>query len=79
MTTQQTIVEVTTIASGTMFNAFALWLLVWYRIKRKWKREKNTTIRQALEAYWVESVITVVVVPQWPEMIRAGVKLIAGG
>ena len=78
MTTDQTIVEVTTIITGAAFNAFVLWLLVHYRINRKWKSKKNETLRQSLEAYWVEIVITVVVVPQWPDVIRAGVKLLTG-
>lgn len=79
MTNQQLAIELTQIGSTTIINVMGLWILAWYRVKRQWKRAKNETWMQRFEAYWVEIVITVVVVPQWPDAIRAAFKLIPGG
>ncbi len=79
MTTNELILAISQLASTTCINIAGLFILAWYRTKRKYPNRKNETWRQAFEAYWVEIVITVVVVPQWPDAIRAAVKLFAGG
>jgi len=79
MTNQALALEVAQIFSTTIISCFGLWILAWYRVRRKWPAGKVTTWAQRFEKYWVEIVVTVVVVPQWPDAIRAGLKLITGG
>jgi hypothetical protein len=76
MSSNELILEISQIASTTVINVAGLWFLVWYRVNRKFKKEKNETWRQGFEAYWVEIVITAVVVPQWPDAIRGVIKLL---
>ena len=75
----QTTIAAMQILSTTIISCFGLWILAWYRVKRKWIKADPKNWGQRFEKYWVEIVITVVVVPQWPELIRAAIKLITQG
>lgn len=79
MTTNDLILQISQLTSTTVINVAGLFILAWYRTKRKFPNRKNETWRQAFEAYWVEIVITIVVVPQWPDAIRAAVKIFTLG
>ncbi len=75
----QTTIAAMQILSTTVISCFGLWILAWYRINRKWVKAEPKTWKQWFVQHWVEIVITVVVVPQWPELIRAAIKLITQG
>lgn len=70
--------DVTELAMGTLINISGMWALAWYRVHRKFKKERYESIKQFVEANWVEIVITVMIVPQWPDMIRAAFGLFSG-
>ncbi len=79
MDTQQAAVEIATIVMAAILNMFGLWVIAWYRVhKPGGNRQKVTSIREFLGKYWVEAIITVVVVPQWPDVIKSAFKLLGG-
>lgn len=77
MTTNDLILAMTHVIVTAAFNGFALWLFADYRLRRPWPAGKTVGLLARAEKYWFEIVITVVVVPQWPETIRAALLIFA--
>ena len=77
METNDLILAMTHVIVTATFNGFCLWLFANYRLNRKWPAGKVKGVLARCEKYWFEIVITVVVVPQWPETIRAALLIFA--
>lgn len=54
---------------GHFFNAFALWLLVHYELKRKHKIEKPKTIFGWIYYLRIEIIFGAVLIPQWADWL----------
>lgn len=79
MTGPQAAVEIAGAGFGTLLNICGLWIIAWYRVKKpKGEKWKVTTAREFVGKYWVEIIVTIVIVPQWPDVIRSAFKIFAG-
>lgn len=80
MTGPQAAVEIAGAGFGTLLNISGLWTIAWYRAKKpKGERWKVASLREFVGKYTVEILVTVVIVPQWPDVIRSAIKIFAGG